>query len=364
MRRTLAVALTAALCCGPLASVHAQTLRALLLAPPAGDERLAEAVARVKGELAAAGFRVTEERLEDGQAADGAMAQARTDDPDAAVVVVRLDPAVSDIGGGLQIWVYEPWRSTTALVPIVIDRVEPGLSIKRGAVQAVELLRAALEQDALERATQAQLPTPSDGALSDSPPPDAAEADGAEADGATARASAHLAAGLALWSGFDGLGSALTPLVRLALALPWQHAWPELALDVRASAAGFGQRSMLDTAEGSVSVRQTLLTGELVLRGWPHALVQPLASAGAGAYAVSVEGQAVAPFSGRSARTWSGVVGAGAGLWIAPARHIAGSIEGQLLLSTAPTEVRVGERVAALAGEPMLVISAQLMGAL
>jgi hypothetical protein len=79
---------------------------------------------------------------------------------------------------------------------------------------------------------------------------------------------------------------------------------------------------------------------------------------------VSVEGQAVAPFSGRSARTWSAVVGAGAGLWIAPARHIAGSIEGQLLLSTAPTEVRVGERVAALAGEPVLVISAQLMGAL
>ncbi len=342
----------------PRATARADALRARLIAPTTQDELLVEALAMVKGELSAAGFRVTVQRAAHGAEAKASIDPIAAQDAATAVVVVQRQPSDSTEVKALEFWVYEPWGRETAVVRSQVDANQPSLSARRGAVQAVELLRAVLAQRGI--APKARAETQPRRQVDTSPDPTGP--DPAHRDGPERSASVRVGTGLALWSGFNGLGSSLTPIAALSVALPSLLPSRDLALELRASAAGLGWASELALAEGTVQVRQTLMIGELVLRLWPRATVQPLLSLGGGAYAVSLEAEAVAPFVARSPHTWSGLLGGGCGVMLAASAHFAASLEAQLLSATAPSEVRVAGRVEAVAGAPMLLIGAQLMG--
>lgn len=359
---SLRIALSVGLCIGLLASpswpcleavARADALHARLIVPAARDSLLEETRSRTKGELTAAGFRVTVRQ--DDTDAQAAIASAGAETHATAVVILAREDAVAG-RAALVFWVYEPWGGRTTVVRSPIDAGDPGLSARRGAVQAVEILRAALGQHGLVPAAREQR-----GAGREPEAPAASDD--------TSRSSVLWGGvGLALWNGFDGLGSSLTPTLRIGLSLkaiaPALVPGDELALDVRAGAGGLAGASQLAREAGSVRLHQALVLGELLLRLWPRAALQPLVSLGGGAYLLSTEAEAAAPYVAHSARTVSGLLSAGAGLWFEASPHFATCLEAQLLLAGAPSDIRIAGVVEATAGAPMLLVGAQLMGGL
>lgn len=363
----------------PAAAARSDALRAQVVAPETQDELLVEALARVKGELSAAGFGVAVQLVPDDARADASIDRFKVRDAASAVIVVRRQPPGGAGNEALELWVYDPWDGDTAIIRSEIEESDPSLSAQRGAVQAVEVLRAVLARRGIRIEAGAGMPPPGEeDGKTVAPPGDGVEEPSSapgprntvEKPGAApapqdrdARSGlVRVGAGLALWSGFDGLGSSLAPTASLFVALPGPLSGRDLALDLRASAAGLGWASEIALDQGRVEVRQALLTGDLVLRLRPRALLQPLLSLGAGAYAVSVEAEAEAPLVARSPHTWSGLLGGGAGLMLAVSTHFAALLQAQLLYATAPSDVSVDGRVRATAGAPMMLIGAQLMG--
>ncbi len=363
----------------PAATARSDAPRAQVVAPETQDELLIEALARVKGELSAAGFGVAIQLAPDDARPDASIDRFKERDAATAVIVLRRQPPGGAEKEVLEFWVYDPWDRDTAIIRSEIEQGDPSLSAQRGAVQAVEVLRAVLARRGIRIGAGAGMPPPGeeDGTIV-APPGDGVEEpnhppgprDTVEEQGAAsappdrhARSGlVRVGAGLALWSGFEGLGSSLAPTASLCVTPPGLLLDRDLALDFRASAAGLGRAYEIALDQGRVEVRQAALVGDLVLRLRPRALLQPLLSLGGGAYAVSIEAEAEAPFIARSPQTWSGLLGAGAGLMLAVSKHFAGLLQVQLLYATAPSDVSVDGRVTATAGAPMMLTGAQLMG--
>lgn len=338
----------------PCNTARADALRAVLIAPSTRDELLDEALAMVRGELSAAGFRVTVQRSTQANQTNASIAPVVDQDAGFAVVVVRRQPREGSEVDALEFWVYEPWGRETAVVRSPVDAGEPSLSARRGAVQAVEVLRAVLAQRGIAQKVDAEDQPRRE--VDTGPRSEHREQD-------LLLGSVRIGVGLAVWSGFEGLGSSLTPTATLSVTLPESLPSRDLVLDLRASAAGLGPPCKLEFDEGTVRVRQFFFIGELVLRLWPRDVVQPLLSVGGGAYAVSIEAEAVAPFISRSPHTWSALFGVGIGLMLAFSTHFAASLEARLLSAAAPSDLSVAGSVEAVAGAPMLLTGAQLIGA-
>jgi hypothetical protein len=132
-------------------------------------------------------------------------------------------------------------------------------------------------------------------------------------------------------------------------------------IDLRGSVGTAGSEFVVESSPGSARVHQSFGNLDVVARFVPTSPVQPLLSLGGGAYAVDVQGEAPQEYSRHGERTWSGMMSAGAGLWVGPLSGLACVLEGQVMSAWSKTVVRIHEDEAAEAGAPMLLLSGGVM---
>lgn len=331
--------------------------RVVLLEPPAAESSV-EVRARLRGELSAAGFEVVTLPIPEIKDPKLTSETAARDLQPSAVLFVTEPEGPSDQVRQAAIWISDRLLRRTFVLTYSMDPADPGRDSARVAVQVAELLKADLAELSVTREERPKRepepkPEPPPPPL-ESPEPSPPErlGDGVRVEG-----------GVALLQGFDGFGASLTPLVRLGTSLPsfWFRRAP-IAIDLVLTGAAFGSAARTEQEGSSATMRQSLATFGVTARFAPTSAVQPMLSVSSGAYRMAWAGSAEPPFTANDGHTWSGVSGAGAGVWLEPTGGFALTLQGEVLAAWARTVVRLEGERAASAGSPMALVSATLVG--
>lgn len=325
------------------------------------DDTAREITTRVRAELGAAGFDVILLQALDADPKRAVESAGRELHPASVLLVNR--PAAHGEEPGKDVGA-ELWLADRMLKKTVVLRLKPDVAVlatddaslrsqraARIAVQAVELVKARLAELSLTREREPQPPpTPAVPAAPVVPP--APEPRGARP---------NLTAALGLLEGFQDGPRALTPVLRLGVALPESWTGDVLSVDVRGSFVGLGRAAKIEHGPGSASLRHTAVELDVVMRFLPHHGVQPFVSLGGGMLALDVAGEAPEPYRNDSARTLSGLVATSGGIWLKPTAHVGLALEGQLMSAWSKTVVRIAGEDAAEIAAPLLLLSAGLV---
>jgi hypothetical protein len=314
--------------------------RILLLERETSDESSREVTTRVRAELSAAGF-------------DVLVIASQESDPQAAVENAgrELHPAsvllIEPEDGGSDLWLADRMLRKTVVLRL---RAGPDQTQEaaRLAVQAVELVKARLAELAVTREHEAARPAPTP------PPPLPPEPE-------PRGARPNLTLGLAFLEGFQRSQNAISPVIRLGVALPEGWTGEVLALDFRGSFIGLGRAARIEHGGGAATLRHTAVALDAVVRFLPQRRLQPFVSLGGGFLALDVAGAAPDPYRNSSARTLSGLVNASGGVWLKPLSSVGLVLEAQLLQAWSKTVVRIVGEDAAEVAAPLLVLSGGLM---
>lgn len=313
--------------------------RVLVLEDNASDDASHEVTTRVRAELSAAGFDVSVLAVQDTDPKTAVESAGRELHP-AAVILVQ--PQAS----GTELWLDDRMLRKTVVLRLSADSAaDPA----RVAVQALELVNARLAELAVTRERQVPRPTPPP---APAPPPAPPESRGLRP---------NLTVSVGLLDGFrEGL-RALTPVLRLGVALPEDWMPEVIALDLRGSFVGLGQAAHVERGPASASLRHTAVALDAVVRFLPKRRVQPFVALGGGLLALDVAGNAPEPYRNYSRRTLSGLVNASGGLWLQPFSGIGLAFEAQLLEAWSKTVVRIAEQDVAEVAAPLLLLSGGFM---
>ena len=275
----------------------------VLLRPAKADEVTMEAMARVRGELKAAGFEVAMMPLRNPDARRDLESAGRDLHPLAAFAIF-----VYPSGDGTsvaEIWVSDRMRQKTIIQNALLHDTDQGRGSEILAVRAVELLRANLA----DYWTPTAPPAPSS-----VPPPRAttvpevpARLEPQPRNVFAAGFGAGLGAGVT--DGFGPLGATWAPEILAS------YGWRD-GFSVRASLAGLGPAPTLSSSNGSATVEQQLGVLEGVWAFWGKSTVVPLMFAGLGAQHVHVAGHAAPPYQGHTSDVASALMTAGLGAGI------------------------------------------------
>jgi hypothetical protein len=325
--------------------------RVVLLEPAVESDLAAEVLARVRGELEAAGFELYIVPVEADADPKIAVESSARDLHPAAVLLVEQEVAEGSGTHTAELWVSDRSLQRTFVQRL---RVEAG-NASRGAswlaVQAVELVRARLAEQSVTGEIQPKASRREVHPVT--PPPEPKR----ERHGR----GTQLSVGFGLLHGFRGFETVWTPIARVGASIPEAAIGdPPLTIDLRLSASGMGGQPEIANAAGVVSAQQGYATVDAVIRFLPSLVVQPLLSVGNGFYTVAVDGRAVAPYEPHETRTWSGLTAVGAGLWLEPFPGASLSLEANLMAAWSKTVVRVNDNDVAEAGAPMGLLSLSL----
>ncbi len=331
--------------------------RILLLERVSGDDRDREITTRVRAELGAAGFDVVVLPVTEEDPKQAVESAGHDLHPASVLLVERLvasgNASAHDTGSEL-------WLADRMLRKTVVLRLKPADSEKidragagsreaaRVAVQAVELVKARLAELSVTREHE-----PAAASTQPAPPPAPAR----ELRGT----HPNLTAGAGWLEGFHKGQQALTPVLRLGVALPERLTGEVLAVDVRGSFVGLGQTARVEHGPGAATLRHTAVGLDAVVRFMPRRRVQPFVSLGGGLLALDVAGDAPDPYRNSAKRTLSGLVTASGGLWLQPLTGVGLSLESQLMDAWSKTVVRIAGEDAAEVAAPLLLVSAGLM---
>jgi len=324
------------------AAAHAELrYRVVLLRPTVTDDVTSDAVARVRGELTAAGFDVSE--LGQTPALDVRTALetvGRELDPIGAFAIVRA-PA----GNTAEIWVCDRMAGKSVIQSVRLDSDskpgEPSRAVVL-AVQAVELLKASLAQYWLASVRRSSRPAA--GVIAPPPPP------------------SHVTAGLGVEAGvgwLDSVGAVTAvwqPLVRASYGSA--RGW-----GARVTIAGLGQDAVLRAPAGSATIRQQLGAIELRVGLRAGKAIQLVVSAGAGAYnaRVSGEGSGSQNYNNNVRTLWSALGIAGGGVVIPILPHLSLAGDAQIGLTWPDNLIRIVGTEAGRTGRPLLLVSAGVL---
>jgi hypothetical protein len=320
-----------------------------------GDRATHEATARLRAELAAAGFDVQSRPAHGDHARDDVEQDAASPQSE-GVATVRLvrDPSTH----ATELWVSDRLTGKTLVRRVGAD---PERAPRIVALRGVELLRASLlelasppHDDAPPETPAMTKPPPPEIARLVAPAPAAPEAPAPLARSAAWIERAAVDAGVAMLASTNHLGPAAAPSFGAWLALPASFA-------LRVQLVGPAFQSGLSNAAGTAVVRQELASVDLAWIVPVRGVLAPFVTLGGGPYHLHVQGTATAPYASASDDVWAalGAAGVGAAIRLAPAVSIA--LEGRALgLAPRPAVTLGGERVAT-AGAPSLLGSASLV---
>jgi len=325
-RRWLGVALALATVA---ASQVALASTVLLVRPPNSSSVTSEALIRMHGELASAGFDVsfaTAVAGVDGRASLEMLASG----PGVDAVVAILGEAAPD---AIEVWVVDrvSGKSAVRRTPYQPDGERDAEVL---AIRAIELLRASLlEVDIVGVATPRPAPATSH------PTPVSPE-----------ESRWGLGVGASVVMSWGGLGPAVLPQLRVGGVLAsWCVA--------QATVAGLGTRARLGASERTGEVTQQFGLAGLGLRWPPRKGVRPVVSLAAGALHVSAEGRAGWPYAGQTATRWSFLADAGAGMHLALGARYEMAVEAHVQLAEPYPVFRVVDGEAATAGRPSFLLT-------
>ncbi len=323
-------------------AAHAEMrYRVVLLRPSVTDDVSTDALARVRGELTAAGFEVSMQPQDPALDVRTALETVgRELDPLAAFGIVR---APTD--NTAEIWVCDRMAGKSVIQSVRLDPSgtpgQPSRSVVL-AVQAVELLKASLAQYWLASVRQAQRPAAT---ANVAPPP-----------------AAHLTAGLGVAAGvgwLDSVGAvtaAWQPIVRASYG--GARGWAG-----RVTVAGFGTAAQLQAPEGTARIQQELGAFE-ILRGFRAGKwVQLVASLGVGVYHARISGVGTGSqdYNNNVASRWSALGVAGGGLILPVVSHLSFAADAQVGLTLPDNLIRIVGAPAGRTGRPALLVSAGLL---
>lgn len=344
--------------------------RVVVLEPASRNDFELEVLARVRGELRAAGFAVS--ALAVPEVADP-WTTVETAARDLAPAAVLMILAPNDRPGSIR--VVDLWLSDWSLHRTLVQELEaghadPNRRAAQMAVMAVEALRAHFAEFAIvpepappppaAAVEPSAVPTPS--AVAPANPPEPPRGPQPPRPAAAASDRIEIEAAIGVLQGFRGIGSAAAPIARLGWILPRSSDRAGVLYELRASVSAFG-RGIDVTSNGlTARVHQSFGTLDGVVRVLPDLPVEPFFSLGGGAYAVDVAGHAPAPYQIQSTRTWSALGTLGAGVWVRPMRHFVWILEAQLMTALSRTVVRIDGVEAAQAGLPAVALSTGLSG--
>jgi hypothetical protein len=329
----------------------------LLLEHPAGDDTDHELVTRVRAELSAAGFDVSVQDAPGDDPKQAVEAAGHELHPASVLLVERIPPSSENREGFVELWLADRLLRKTVVLRLKPPEAELGEANRadaasrqaaRVAVQAVELVKARLAELSLTREDRGPAPPPPAPPVAVPPP-------------AARGARPNLTLGAGMLEGFQAGQQSFTPVLRLGVALPESWTGQVLALDVRGGFVGLGRSAHIRHGAGSATLRHTALGLDAVMRFMPEAHVQPWLSLGGGALVLDVAGTAPDPYRNDSARTVSGMVSAGAGLWLQPVSGFGLALEAQLMNAWSKTVVRIAGEDAAEVAAPLLLLSGGAM---
>ena len=316
----------------------------VLLRVAASDDVTTEAMARVKGELVAAGFEVAVIPFSGDDALHDLEAAGRERHAVAAFAIFARP-----FEGGTsvaEIWVSDRVRQKVVIQDAVLHETDRGRGSEILAVRAVELLKANL----------ADLWAPLFAPAPDVSPP-AREPVPAPVLTPVSPFASGLGAGLGIGV-VEGFGrSAATWSPELMLSQGWAN-----GLSVRATLAGLGPSVTFTAASGSANVERQFALLEAVKTWWPRAPVVPFVTAGCGAEHVRVAGVGQAPYQGHTSSDWSLATTAGAGLAIRLVSTLSIVVQARGFAAWPSTVIQIAGVDVGRVGGPSLLADAGLFG--
>jgi len=315
--------------------------RVVLLRPTTTDEVTTMALARIKGELIAAGFEVTVVPQRDELPSRSVVETAASELNPLAVFAIFHDRSKVGTSSTAEIWVSDRLVDRTSVERMRLDNDEPGRGATVLAVRAVELLKASLAEFWTVPERPRPPPAPPEQRVPTAKPL-AAVRRPAVSEGVAAQAAFGM-----LYS-FGEIGPVWTPLLALAYGTAD-------GIGARMTIGGLGSDAILETAEGTARIEQQFATLEgFVMSRWDGS-VQVFVSAGAGAYRAAVEGTGVYPYRGKTGQSWSLLTGAGFGVAAEVYPHIAFIVEGEAFWAWPPAVVRIANTDAGRRYWPVLL---------
>jgi hypothetical protein len=337
MRRALAV--TFVFLPTWLGIARAQAATIVIVRPAVASPELTETVSRLHGELLSLGLDVA-------FAEPGAGPAPRPADPRSRlgpIATARDADAVIDIGAELRATTVDIYVLDRRTNQSEVSRVALESSAEDGparlAIRTIEVLRSHLvEIDLAARARARRIDVR------------AAAAEAPET-GAPAAAAERVAleAGAALLTGFDGVGPALLPTVRVGWALG-------SGLMLHAALAGLGSRPTLTAPAGRARVAQQygllgVSTGARSTRR-----IQPYVALAAGVLRTAIDGEAEAPAEPHVVNSWSFLADGSAGARVRlPARTFF-TLALHAQIAAPYVAVHIADTLVATTGRPNLLV--------
>ncbi len=328
----------------------------VVLETAGADAVTQDATARVEGELRAAGFRVAVLPL-DASSVRESVETAGADMAPVGAFAITAD-AQGTASARVEIWVSDRIRHRTSVEQAPSSESDPTRRSAVLSVQAVELLKASLAGFWIPDRPNPPPPPPEAPVAAPAP---TAPAPAPEAPARPARrpfgAGPTLTAGMALVDGFREPFAIWLPEV--AIGYGWNDGFA-----VRLAWDGLGPPSDLTGAAGTARVEEHLITLGVTHAWSTRAAVAPFLSAAAGAEHVHIAGTGAPPNRGLTSDEWSvfGAAGAGLGVPIVPGVSVV--VEARAAWAWPPTIVRIGSAEAGDFGDPALMATAGVLGAI
>lgn len=298
------------------------------------DQVAVEAVARIEGELSAAGFETSVlVRKGDADPRTEVERVARENGADAALSI--FDTAESRTA---EVWIADRLTGKTVVQHIEVSGGDARASAAL-AVQIVELLRASLLELLFRRKDD---PAPS------VHPPSAEVTKWVQAGLPEQPPPVALEAGAAVLHSFSGIGPNLAAVVRAS------HRFT-VPVGARVSLLVPLTRAHVATPAGSGALSQTVALGEIVGAFRSRGPVRPTAIVGAGVYRADLQGSGVAPYIGKSQGSWGAAANLGLGVELRLGRQVGLAAEAQAAFMFPYPIIHVAGVEVAHAGRPSIV---------
>ena len=318
--------------------------------PANADAVTVEALARVTGELEAAGFEIVAIPVESTLDQRTTVETIGREANPVAAFAIFPGPRSGSGQSTAEIWVSDRQKGKATVQRMRVDPQDADRSAAVLAVYAVELLKASL----------ADLWVPEAQRRPEPPPPPAPPADVPLPGGRPYTFGGfgfELSGGVLAHAG--GLDPTWTPALRVSFGGTTGFAG-------RLSVAAGGQRSSVANGAGSARLSHQLATAEAMMSFRPGARLQPFVSLAGGAYRIGVAGATNDPsvWLGRSTQIWTAAVGAAAGATVTVGRHIAVVVSAEAVFLVPRPVVALGEEADARvgqAGRPVVLLTAGLL---
>jgi hypothetical protein len=298
-----------------------------------------KALTRLRAELIAAGFEVTEIERQGDDVREAAEAEAG----EGVFATVAIVPR----SGSADIWVADRVTGKTT-----VRRIEARPGAGRDvasilAVRAVELLQASL-LEAMEPPPREEPQVAASSTEPRSAPVPADVSAWMHARRVPSEARFGLQAGLGVIHSFDGIGPAFLPVLGFSYRLA-----PPLVAAIRAGGPAF--TADLQTPEGSIAVRQGFAALELAYEfSLSSPPLRPFVVGAVGAYRLDVVGAATPPYQGESGNIFAVMFAAGPGARLRLGERVAVLTDVRLLILAPQPVVRAAEQTVATMSRPSL----------